>query len=558
MLAFTALRIMFHGPVRYSMRSLRIVLVLLAAGLFVGAPPLLASGGHGDGIVPSGFPLPLADYDALEAQCVSELGRPITLAETLVLRVKEDPFNLVATVVFLLAVIHTFLCAKFTKLAHRIDEAHRAGLVASGIKYPADREPVSFKAAFYHLLGEVEAVFGLWLVPLGILLFFAPNHGWDDLVGYIDTRNFTEPVFVVVVMVIASSRPIVFFARTCLRQTARLGKESPLAWWLSILLITPLLGSFITEPAAMTIAALLLARQFYIHRPSVPLQYATLGLLFVGISVGGTLTHFAAPPVLMVAGTWHWDTPFMLTRFGWRAVIGIALSVSVYLIVFRKELLALGRKAASGGGTDDDEAGSPKVPLWVTLVHAGFLAWTVANLHHPALFVIGFLFFLAFSQATDHYQSALALRGPVLVGFFLAALVIHGGLQGWWIAPVLADLGEIPLFFTGVALTAFNDNAAITYLGSQVPAFSPWHLVDGVMVSKEGAELAAAQALQYALVAGAVAGGGLTVIANAPNPAGQSLLGKYFGDGGISPGGLLLGALLPTVIMIVCFIVLPH
>jgi hypothetical protein len=50
------------------------------------------------------------------------------------------------------------------------------------------------------------------------------------------------------------------------------------------------------------------------------------------------------------------------------------------------------------------------------------------------------------------------------------------------------------------------------------------------------------------LVAGAVAGGGLTVIANAPNPAGVTLLKQGFSDESIGAGGLLLGALLPTAI----------
>ena len=62
-------------------------------------------------------------------------------------------------------------------------------------------------------------------------------------------------------------------------------------------------------------------------------------------------------------------------------------------------------------------------------------------------------------------------------------------------------------------------------------------------------------ALKYAVVAGAVTGGGLTVIANAPNPAGQSILQRYFPEG-ISPLGLLLGALAPTVIMGLCFLML--
>ena len=107
-------------------------------------------------------------------------------------------------------------------------------------------------------------------------------------------------------------------------------------------------------------------------------------------------------------------------------------------------------------------------------------------------------------------------------------------MQGWWIEPVLARLSETPLLLSAMALTAFNDNAAITYLATLVPSFT--------------------EALKYAVVAGAVAGGGLTVIANAPNPAGQSILGGYFRDG-VAPLGLLLGALLPTAVMVLCFFV---
>jgi Na+/H+ antiporter NhaD/arsenite permease-like protein len=167
-------------------------------------------------------------------------------------------------------------------------------------------------------------------------------------------------------------------------------------------------------------------------------------------------------------------------------------------------------------------------------VHLGFLAFTVWQAHHPVMFVGAFLFFLAFTQATAHHQTPIDLKPPVLVGFFLAGLVIHGGLQSWWIQPVLTRLGEVPLFFGAVALTAFNDNAAITYLASLVPGFT--------------------DPLKYAVVAGAVTGGGLTVIANAPNPAGQAILSRYFPEG-ISPLALALAALTPTAIMSACFLI---
>ena len=162
-----------------------------------------------------------------------------------------------------------------------------------------------------------------------------------------------------------------------------------------------------------------------------------------------------------------------------------------------------------------------------------FLAWTVINNHYPALFIGGFLFYIAFTQATEHHQHELSLRPALLVGFFLAGLVVHGGLQGWWIGPVLRGLSEVPLFFGATTLTAFNDNAAITYLASLVPDFP--------------------ESLKYAVLAGAVAGGGLTVIANAPNPAGQSILGKFFPDG-VSAWRLFLGALVPTLIVCAAFL----
>lgn len=178
-------------------------------------------------------------------------------------------------------------------------------------------------------------------------------------------------------------------------------------------------------------------------------------------------------------------------------------------------------------------------------------------LHHPVFFIGGFLFFIGFTIATDQHQYEIRLKTPVLVGFFLAGLVIHGGLQAWWIAPVLSSLNEVPLFIGSTLLTAVNDNAAITYLASMVPAFSPDELVHGKYVLKSSPDLMQAIKLQYAVVAGAVTGGGLTVIANAPNPAGQSILKSHFNNQ-VSPVGLFLAALLPTIIMAIIFMFLPH
>ena len=453
-----------------------------------------------------------------------------SILDILIERAQSDPFNAVATGIFILAILHTFAAARFTRHAHRLQHAHDDRARAEG------RTPrPSVAAEILHFFGEVEVVFGLWAIVL--LLAMTGYAGFESAKHYFnDTVNYTEPLFVVVIMALASTRPIIGFAERSLRHVAGVGGLTPAAWWVSILTIGPLLGSFVTEPAAMTICAILLGRQFYVLKPSTRLKYATLGLLFVNVSIGGTLTPFAAPPVLMVARPWDWDLAFMLGHFGWKAALSIAISTSVYFFVFRRQLMGMAGPAAAHVDQPDaaarSAAGLLPVPAWLTGVHMGFMAWTVLTSHYPALFIGGFLIFLGVSKATAAYQSDLELRTSLLVGFFLAGLVIHGGLQGWWIAPVLGSLTETPLFLSATLLTAFNDNALITYLATLVPDMS--------------------DSLKIAVVEGAVIGGGLTVIANAPNPAGQALLGRFF-DGAILPIGLLLGALGPTIVAMVVF-----
>lgn len=450
---------------------------------------------------------------------------------------QREPFNGVATGIFFLAIVHTFLAPMFLRWSHRVQQRHEERLLKrSGLdSIDAKGNEVSFPAELLHFLGEVEAIFGIWVIPL--MLAITASKGWVTARDYLGHGlNFTEPLFVVVIMTIAASRPVLRLAEQIMGLFASLGKNSARARWLSILTVGPLLGSFITEPAAMTICALLLADQFYARRPSLNFGYATLGLLFVNISVGGTFTSFAAPPVLMVAGKWGWGLSHMLTHFGWKAMIGIAAANLIYWYWFRKELkgLQLEPRASDASAAKLSFRGEC-IPPWVTFVHVAFLVWTVVNAHIPALFIGGFLFYLAFLQATEQHQNELSLRPALLVGFFLAGLVVHGGLQGWWIGPLLGRLDETPLLLGATVLTAFNDNAAITYLASQVPGLHA--------------------GLQYAVVAGAVAGGGLTVIANAPNPAGQSILSRFFPEG-VSAGRLFLGALVPTAVVIAAFLFL--
>jgi hypothetical protein len=414
--------------------------------------------------------------------------------------------EILASVFFGLAVLHTFSVKRFAHWAHRAP-------------------PGSVRENVLHFLAETEVIFGLWAAAL-FLGVAAMNRSVHNAVAYIEGLNFTEPKFVLVVMVVAATRPVVKLGESLISLVARfipMGEST--AFYLAALILGPLLGSFITEPAAMTLLALVLKRRYFDRGISTKLAYATLGLLFVNVSIGGTLTHFAAPPVLMVAAKWNWNTEFMLTHFGWRAAASCALSTIVITLVFRKDLA---RVAV-------ERDGSSSVPAWLTAVHVIFLSLIVAFARHPDVFFGVFVLFLGVVTATTKCQDSLKLREGLLVGFFLAGLVTLGSLQAYWLKPLIQGLGGSALFYGATGLTAVTDNAALTYLGS---------LVEGI-----------SDELKYALVAGAVTGGGLTVIANAPNPAGVGILqgAKVFREEGISPLGLFLGALMPTGVAILFF-----
>lgn len=415
--------------------------------------------------------------------------------------------EVLASVLLALAIIHTFSVKRFAVWAHRFPNG-------------------SIQENLLHFLAETEVVFGLWAAALfaGIAALTASIH---ESVAYIESLNFTEPKFVLVVMVVAATRPVVKLAEGIISGLARLlPMREATAFYATALFVGPLLGSFITEPAAMTLLALVLKRRYFDQDGvSRKLAYATLGLLFVNISIGGTLTHFAAPPVLMVASKWEWNMSFMLTHFGWRAALSCLVSTLITVLIFRKELAGL--KVISNP--------SGAMPIWLTLLHISFLAAIVAFAHHPDVFFGVFMLFLGLVTATKEYQDPLKLKEGLLVGFFLAGLVTLGSLQAYWLKPLLMSLSGNALYFGATGLTAVTDNAALTYLGSLVEGISP--------------------DLKYALVAGAVTGGGLTVIANAPNPAGVGILqsAKAFGKEGISPLGLLLGALMPTACAVVFF-----
>jgi hypothetical protein len=241
-----------------------------------------------------------------------------------------NPSELLATVLFGLAVLHTFCVKRFAHWAHQ---------------YPAG----SVRGNLLHFLAETEVVFGLWAAVLFVGVA-AVTGSFGNAVNYIEGLNFTEPQFVFVIMVVAATRPVIKLAEGLISLAARLipARES-VAFYIAALFLGPLLGSFITEPAAMTLLALLLKRRYFDRGISRKLAYGTLGLLFVNVSIGGTLTHFAAPPVLMVASKWSWDMAFMFEHFGWRAAAACGVSTVIFAAIFRRELNRLEVERDSGG-----------------------------------------------------------------------------------------------------------------------------------------------------------------------------------------------------------------
>ncbi len=436
------------------------------------------------------------------------------------------PFHLISLACFALAIIHTLSANRVHSWARKLEMAQA----------PARRGKRWERSLWVHLLfflSEVEVIFAFWAIPLFIAIIYV--YGWQIGMEYIDTRDYTEPLFVAVVLSLAATKPIVHISESAIQWCAKWLGGSLSAWWFTLLTIGPILGSFITEAGSMTLCALLLSRKFYEFHPSKNLAYATIALLFVNVSVGGILTDFASPAVLVLAHCWHWTTFDMFTIFGWKAILGIILSNLAYWFWFRKEFQLLEEKrrrlAASQFLHPLKEKETP-IPVWITLVHCLFIFWIVVVSHYTAIFVASFLFFVGFHQATRTHQYPIRLIRPMLVGLFLAGLIIHGGLQGWWVVDILDGLSPLSVMGVAMLMTGFNDNTAISYLTTLVPNWG--------------------DAFKYAVFTGVVAGGGLTVIANAPNPAGYTILQRHF-EGGIKPLRLFLMALGPTWLLYLIF-----
>jgi hypothetical protein len=406
----------------------------------------------------------------------------------------------IALIIFVVAILHTFSVKFFKSLAQKFPRHHN----------------------IFDMLGEVEIVFGFWAIVLVLIIFFLL--GKTETVNYLNNQSYVEPLFVFVIMVIAASKPILDFSLSCVKKiSALLPVNKSLSLFLITMSFVPLLGSFITEPAAMTLGALILRDHFYSKKISNKFKYGIIGTLFVNVSIGGAMTPFAAPPILMVAAKWNWDLNFMINTFAWRTALAVFVNSIILTFLFRNELTKLG----------ESKIKTIKIPSFVLILHLILLLGVIFFVHDLIIFLGIFLIFLAVVNAFNQYQDKLIINQAFLVSLFLAGLVVLGGQQKWWLQTFLAKLTPDQIYYVATALTAVTDNAALTYLAS---------LVDGL-----------SDQFKYAIAAGAITGGGLTVIANAPNPAGYSILNKKFSGGIVSPLYLFLSALGPTIVAIICY-----
>ncbi|KAB8028508.1 putative Na+/H+ antiporter [Fluviispira multicolorata] len=417
------------------------------------------------------------------------------------------------TVIFILAVLHTFCSSRIVALSHR-------------------RPKGSMSEKVLHFLGEVEVVFGFWAFIF--LAFLSALLGMQASLDFLNEIDFKEPIFVFIIMCMSATKPVMFMADRGINLLSKFFSKIlfipfKITLFSSIFIFGTLSGSLITEPVAMTVSALLLQEHFFLKTNNIKFKYAMLGLLFVNISIGGTLTHFAAPPVLIVAAPWKWDAIFMFMNFGWKSAIAILIGTVLTAFYFRKEIIATNKYPKTNERKQ-------RTPYWIVGVNVGFLVLCIVYHKYISFLVPLFLLFIGWFEVTKEYHDSLKIRESLLVGFFLGGIVTLGSLQQWWLIPLVNYLNPLSLFFGTTALTAVTDNAALTYLGTLVPNLS--------------------DTFKYSLVAGAVAGGGLTVIANAPNPIGYGILNKSCGEDGISPLYLFLGALPYTLIAILCLLFL--
>ncbi len=377
----------------------------------------------------------------------------------------------------------------------------------------------------YRFVSKVEIVFVLWAVPL--FFWFLYTEGYRVTMAYFNSRNYNSAMFIVVIFLLLESRPIVYFAERLLSSIARIGKTSPKSWWWTLMIATPLLTFLLKESGAMIIGATLLVRHFYAFSPSSRFAYATLGLLFSNISIGGLSSSISSRAMFVILPSLKWGHKFVFQYFAWKATLAILVSTTVCYLIFRKEFDTFPTTVLNR-----DFKGE-RVPWWIICIHI-ILVWIVVWSRYTPLFIVAILlFYIGFQRFTIFYQSPLNIPKACLVGLFYAGMVIFGDLQEWWVLGIMHGMSDFGYMISSYMLSIFLDNALVNYLVHNLPVATDCYL--------------------YLVITGCMAAGGLTLLANMPNIIGYLLLRPAFRDSSISQGKLFLAALGPSFISLIVF-----
>ncbi|ANH78750.1 putative Na+/H+ antiporter [Candidatus Chlamydia sanziniae] len=422
-----------------------------------------------------------------------------------------------ATALFFCSIFHTFL----TPWLHRLCQSyeHKKLVVPEFWKHYA---PIS---EFYRLVSKVEIVFCLWSVPL--FCWFLYTEGYRITLAYFNSRNYSFAVFVMVILVLLESRPIVYLAERLLSTIAKIGRTSPKSWWWTLMIATPLLSALLKETGAMIIGATLLMRHFYIFSPSRRFAYATMGLLFSNISIGGLTSSMSSRALFIILPSIKWKCSFLLQYFSWKAIIAILVATAVYYLIFRKEFDKFPEIPNIKHLIKD------RIPWWIICTHIILVSAILLSRSNPLFMTTILLFYLGFRRFTIFYQEPINIPKVCFVGLFYAGLVIFGDLQEWWVLNLMQGMSDFGYMLTSYGLSIFLDNALVNYLVHNLPVATDCYL--------------------YLVITGCMAAGGLTLVSNIPNIIGYLILKPAFRMSSIHFGSLFLAALVPSIIALTIF-----
>lgn len=425
-----------------------------------------------------------------------------------------------ATLLFFFSIVHTFLTPWFYNRFQICQ--HRKTI------FPERWKKYLWLSECYRLLGKVEIVFILWAVPL--FLLFLCTEGYKMTISYFNSRNYIFSLFIIIMLILLESRPIVYLSERIFSSIAKIGKQSPRCWWWTLMIATPLSSVLLKETGAMIIATALLARNFYKFSPSTRFAYATMGLLFSNISLGGLTTGLSSRALFIILPSVKWGNGFILKYFCWKAIIAMLVSTTVYYLIFRKEFARF-PKLVTGSSSVKEH-----IPKWIICVHILLICAVILARFVPLLMVAILMFYLGFQKFTIFYQRPIRIGKACFVGLFYAGLVIFGELQEWWVLELMHRMSDFGYMMTSYVLSIFLDNALVNYLVHNLPVATDCFL--------------------YLVIAGCMSAGGLTIISNIPNIVGYLALRPFFPSSSFSLGWLFLFALGPSIIAVMTFWIL--